>query len=351
MDKVLNLYKQPGETPLECILRYKENNPQFENVPMTYAGRLDPLAEGVLLVLSGKEVHRKEEFLNLKKEYEVEVLFGFETDTYDVLGFVKEHKTLFRQKFFWARKFFAKNFLRSHINCCCNFMRPHLGSSASGLAKARQCFLTSSPRPTGAVHLLDKIFVNSILSQKLLRCFNTYLSLPRPTKTSALNEFYSADFNKAKAVKTLRDFIGKNIFEYPQYSSKPVNGKPLFSLARSGELGDVEMPKREVEIYNLEILNWREINSKDLLKDIENKISNVVGDFRQEVIVSKWREILINTDCNFSIVKIKAEVSSGTYMRTLAHEWGKALGIPALAYHIVRTKVGEYYVSESDKSL
>ena len=86
MDKVLNLYKQAGETPLECILRFKKDNPQFENVPMTYAGRLDPLAEGVLLVLSGKEVHRKEEFLNLRKEYEVEVLFGVGTDTFDVMG-------------------------------------------------------------------------------------------------------------------------------------------------------------------------------------------------------------------------------------------------------------------------
>jgi tRNA pseudouridine55 synthase len=295
MDKVLNLYKQAGETPLECILRYKKNNPQFENVPMTYAGRLDPLAEGVLLVLSGKEVHRKEEFLNLKKEYEVEVLFGFETDTYDVLGFVKEHKTLFRQKFFWARKFFAKNFLRP-----------------------------SSPL------------------------------LPRPIKTSALNEFYSADFNKAKAVKTLRDFIGKNIFEYPQYSSKPVNGKPLFSLARSGELEDIEIPKREVEIFDLKVISWREINSKELLKEIEKKISKVkvypvknnldfnMGDFRQEIILSKWNEVLGSLNINFQIVKIKAEVSSGTYMRTLAHEWGKALGVPALAYHIVRTKVGEF---------
>jgi tRNA U55 pseudouridine synthase TruB len=119
-------------------------------------------------------------------------------------------------------------------------------------------------------------------------------------------------------------------------------------------LKDIEIPKREVEIFDLKVISWREINSKELLKEIEKKISKVKvypvknnldfnrGDFRQEIILSKWNEVLGSLNINFQIVKIKAEVSSGTYMRTLAHEWGKALGVPALAYHIVRTKVGEF---------
>lgn len=53
---------------------------------MTYMGRLDPLAEGVMLAASGEDVKRKEEFLELDKEYEFASLFGFATDTYDVLG-------------------------------------------------------------------------------------------------------------------------------------------------------------------------------------------------------------------------------------------------------------------------
>ena len=44
MDKVLNLYKKRGETPLECIYRFKMVNPEYADKPMTYAGRLDPLA-------------------------------------------------------------------------------------------------------------------------------------------------------------------------------------------------------------------------------------------------------------------------------------------------------------------
>ncbi|MEI7513657.1 MAG: hypothetical protein WCJ74_03505, partial [bacterium] len=207
MDKVLNLYKRAGETPLLCILRYKKDNPQFENVPMTYAGRLDPLAEGVLLVLTGKEVHRKEEFLNLRKEYEVEVLFGFETDTFDVLGL-------------------PLSFPRR---------RESMPESKSEIRSTKSETNSKSKIKNSKQELTN----------------------------SAIAEFVNSNGGKLFEVdveKALKNFVGKNIFEYPQYSSKTVNGKPLFSLARGGELEDVEMPKREVEIYSLEILNWREIN-------------------------------------------------------------------------------------------
>ena len=55
---------------------------------MTYAGRLDPLAEGALLILIGRECKNKEKYLELDKKYEVEILFGISTDTHDVMGLV-----------------------------------------------------------------------------------------------------------------------------------------------------------------------------------------------------------------------------------------------------------------------
>ena len=84
-----NLYKERGETPLECIQRFIEKYPEYKKDKFTYLGRLDPLAEGVLLVGSGEEdtkQKRREEFFGLDKEYEFVALFGFATDTYDVLG-------------------------------------------------------------------------------------------------------------------------------------------------------------------------------------------------------------------------------------------------------------------------
>lgn len=81
--------KKVGQTPLECINELKKNEPALVHVPLTYAGRLDPLAKGVLLILVGDECHKKDEYLKLSKEYEVTILFGFVTDTYDVMGKVE----------------------------------------------------------------------------------------------------------------------------------------------------------------------------------------------------------------------------------------------------------------------
>ncbi len=83
---IFNLYKKRGETPLECVQRFVTANSDLKGKKMSYLGRLDPMAEGVLLVASEEDIKRKEEFLNLDKEYDFVALFGFATDTYDVLG-------------------------------------------------------------------------------------------------------------------------------------------------------------------------------------------------------------------------------------------------------------------------
>lgn len=87
---ILNIYKPLGWTPLEAIVKYKELHPDLKDVPMTYAGRLDPMAEGVLIILSAEDVHNKQKFLNLPKTYKAEILFGFSTDSCDLMGLVTQ---------------------------------------------------------------------------------------------------------------------------------------------------------------------------------------------------------------------------------------------------------------------
>ena len=84
--KIIIVNKKKGQTPLECINEVKKNDPHLNHLPVTYAGRLDPLAEGVIVLLVGDECLKKDEYLALPKVYEVEILFGFSTDTYDLMG-------------------------------------------------------------------------------------------------------------------------------------------------------------------------------------------------------------------------------------------------------------------------
>lgn len=86
MQSVLVLNKQIGETPLECMNRFREAHPEYRDIKMTYAGRLDPIASGALLVLVGDAVFDKEKYLTLPKTYTCTAILGIKTDTYDVLG-------------------------------------------------------------------------------------------------------------------------------------------------------------------------------------------------------------------------------------------------------------------------
>ncbi len=251
MKKFELINKKLGETPLESLERFRsekilsdsDSSAVWTTIPMTYAGRLDPMAEGELLILIGEECKNKEKYLGLDKEYEVEILFGISTDTYDALG---------------------------------------LAEYAQG-------------RPAQ--------------------------SLP-------------ASINLDK-------YVGKFAQVYPAYSSKTVNGKQLHELARTNNLPD-EMPKREVEIYEIEVLvegRPRQISVTELKTRILKNIDLVKGDFRQAEIIAKWNEVLNDSGQLFDVIKIRVKCSGGTYMRSLADRMGRELGTGAMALSIKRTRI------------
>lgn len=248
MEKVLKLYKKEGETPLECMNRFREQNSEYKNLPMTYAGRLDPLACGELLVLVDEKVYEKEAYCDCDKEYHVEALLGFETDTYDVLGIPQE----------WQVE--------------------------SGKWKG---------------------------------------------DTSELSQI-------------LAEFIGKQKQPYPPYSSRTVEGKPLWQWAREGKLDEIEIPTREVEIYEISDIEIKEITQNDILARIDEITDVVQGDFRQEEIRNKWHDLSrsrVRPGKTEHMISFNVKCSSGTYIRSLVHNLGQTLGTGACIYRLERTKI------------
>jgi tRNA pseudouridine(55) synthase len=239
---IIKLYKKLGETPLESILNYKKENPDYQNEPMSYLGRLDPMAEGELWIAVGEENKNREEYLKLPKEYEFEVLFGFETDTYDLLGVA-------------------------------NNEQGHSLERGSGAGQAR-----------------------------------------------------TSEFSVENIVRKQK---------YPPYSSKTVNGKPLWQWAREGKLNEIEIPTIEVEIYSLDEIGESNLSGEEVLKEIKRKISLVKGDFRQAEVIESWEKVMEGKkEQGFIIKKYKVRCSSGTYVRSIANDWG------GVAFSIKRTKVG-----------
>ncbi len=117
MKKIIILNKKEGETPLQALESFRLKHKAYKDTKMTYAGRLDPMASGILLVLLGEETKNKEKYLALDKEYNFQILFGLATDTYDILGKITSSytKIISEHKLKKSLKKEIKNFT-GHIN-------------------------------------------------------------------------------------------------------------------------------------------------------------------------------------------------------------------------------------------
>lgn len=73
IDDVILLNKPLGWTPLQAIEEYKKHNPERKNQKYGYAGRLDPMARGLLIILGGNAVKKQKEMELTSKEYIFEV--------------------------------------------------------------------------------------------------------------------------------------------------------------------------------------------------------------------------------------------------------------------------------------
>lgn len=255
MRRYITLSKKVGETPLQCIEAYRSEHPEYAQVPLAYAGRLDPMAEGLLLVLIGDECKQQERYHNLEKEYVVEILFDTSSDSGDVLGRLTDHS------------------------------------------------------PTS----IDESMLRSTL-------------------------------------KTLRGAI---TLPYPHFSSKTVQGKPLFLWTLEGRLDDIDIPSKTSWIHYLELEQLMEVAADTVVREALRKINalpevteptKTLGeDFRRGDIRHDWQTWKArHAGETCTIARIRCIASSGTYMRSLAEEIGAKLGRKALAYSIRRTVIGSY---------
>ncbi len=94
MQGIALVQKPEGQTPLQALEAYRHVQGIDRSVPITYAGRLDPMASGQLLLLIGETCKQRDSYTGHDKEYEFEILFGAATDTGDVLGLITEYSAI-----------------------------------------------------------------------------------------------------------------------------------------------------------------------------------------------------------------------------------------------------------------
>lgn len=78
---ILNMYKPTKISSFNFIYRLKRI---LGVKKISHAGTLDPLAEGVMIVLTEKDCKIQDSFTKLDKEYEAEILLGASSESYDL---------------------------------------------------------------------------------------------------------------------------------------------------------------------------------------------------------------------------------------------------------------------------
>jgi tRNA pseudouridine55 synthase len=103
-------------------------------------------------------------------------------------------------------------------------------------------------------------------------------------------------------------FIGAILQVPPAHSAIKVNGQRLYTLARQGK--EVKLEPRPVVIHSFEI-----------------------------------------TGIELPHVHFKVVCGTGTYIRSLAHDFGQALGVGGFLSKLVRTRIGNFHVSDAQSPM
>ena len=122
--------------------------------------------------------------------------------------------------------------------------------------------------------------------------------------TGNILEEKKVSVSKEEIEKIINSFPKKYMQTVPKYSAIHVDGKRLYEYARNNI--EVELPQREVEIYELELIG-----------------------------------------VNDNTFKIRTTVSKGTYIRSLIKDIGDMLGIPCTMKELRRIKQGIFTINDA----
>jgi tRNA pseudouridine55 synthase len=124
-----------------------------------------------------------------------------------------------------------------------------------------------------------------------------------------IEEIFSAE----KISSILERMIGVLALPVSAYSAIKKDGVPLYKRVRAGKsIG--ELPIRNMQVMEAELI---EVNTLSVNRK------------------------------NRAVVKVRFYVGSGTYIRSLAEDFGKRLGYPATLKSLRRTKIGEFKIEDA----
>ncbi len=132
-------------------------------------------------------------------------------------------------------------------------------------------------------------------------------------------EQYVSIFSSVKVGgKKLREVARKA----KSFSTKEEEGKKIAVFEMNDKTVEIEVPRKHIDIHNIELIEVKNITSDDLDFRVDEKKDLVYAD-------------------------IKMEVSKGTYIRQFAEDLGEKLGVPAMLASLTRTKIEDISLDDA----
>ena len=148
------------------------------------------------------------------------------------------------------------------------------------------------------------------------------------------------DFDTELIIKTIQKFKGVIEQEPPMYSAIKVDGKKLYEYARKEE--EVEIPKRKIKIFDIEYIDKGNKKYLEELTGIRTELTGIADD--PSSMIAGTKNIRPDDESDFYI---KVKCSRGTYVRSLIRDIGRELGTDAVMSFLVRTKSGEFSITDA----
>jgi hypothetical protein len=392
------IYKPSGLTINQFIKRIKE---QYQNEKICYAGRLDPMARGLVPVLFNEECNNMEDFTTMSKTYQVMIMIGIQTDTDDGLGILTSN-LLEAKKSNSLDAINLKEFLADD----------GLGILTSNLLEAKKSnsldainlkefladdglgILTSNLLETKKSNSSDAINLKEFLAddgEGILT--SNLLETKKSNSSDAINlkEFLADDgegiliSNLLEAKKSnssdainLKEFLaddGERILTSNLLEAKKSNlsdASPIIPISNEDLAIFMDSYKTDFELKNKELYQkFHYYSSKAINKRTHNDFSETYHDVRIHsssildagiLPYSMFKENLIQTinkvdklkdfrqkqiieqweNLNInslSYIHLELNVSSGFFVRQFVRDLSTKIGIPLMAHDIHRTKL------------
>ncbi len=98
---IIEYDKKVGESMQQVINRFKKEYNLDSKEKVAFAGRLDPIAFGKIKLLTHEDIKYKDKLCEQDKIYSYSVLESFQTDTYDILGFIINSNIEYKNNIFF----------------------------------------------------------------------------------------------------------------------------------------------------------------------------------------------------------------------------------------------------------